>query len=128
MQGQCRPADAAPGERLEQSGGEVKSGGRRRHGALGAGEDRLIIGAVARIAAARPLDVGRQRHRAVAGERLAESRRFEIEAQSHVALGVLLGDIGGEVFGEDDAVAGPQAAARPWQRRARRRRRDRDGA
>ena len=87
----------------------MKSGGRRRNGTLGAGEDRLIIPAVARIAAAWPLDVGRQRHRAVAGERLPKSGSIELEPQGHVTLGVFLADHGEKVFGENEAVACPQA-------------------
>ena len=109
MKGECRPADPAAGECLQQSFGEVQSGCRRGHAHLGPGKHRLIIGTVARIAAARTLDVRRQRHRTVACQRLAECLPFKIEAQSHVALGVLLGDKRGEVpHEEDDVVADPE--------------------
>ncbi len=110
MQGQRRPADAALCKRVEQGGGEVQTCGRRRHGALDAGEDRLIIGPVARVAAMPALDVGRQRHRAVAGECRAERPGLEVEAQGHVALGMLLGDIGSEIRRELEVVARPQPA------------------
>ena len=63
----------------ESFGGEVESGRRRRNSPLGEGEDRLIMPAVAGIAAAWPLDVGRHWHRAVPGERLTKSRSIELE-------------------------------------------------
>ena len=110
MQGQRRPADAALGERVEQRGCEVETGGGRGDGALGAGKDRLVIPPVARVAAARPLDIGRQRHRAVMGQRLAQQPGFEVELQDHVAFGMFLGDHGGKSLGEDDTVAGSQPA------------------
>jgi hypothetical protein len=108
MQSQCGPADALPSKPLEESGSKVKSGGGRRNGPLGASEDRLIILAVARITAARSPDVGRQRHRAVASERLPKSGRIELEPQGYVTLRVLLADDAEKVFGENEAVAGPQ--------------------
>ena len=48
MQGHRDPVDAARREPVEQSGREMQPGGRRRDGALGAGEHRLVVGAVAR--------------------------------------------------------------------------------
>ena len=83
---------------------------RRRDRTLGAGKHRLVIGAVARITAGRTFDIGRQRHRAVAGERLAECLSFELEVQGCVTLRMLLGDIGGEILREDDPVTDPQPA------------------
>ena len=53
MQGQAREADAASRQCLDQRRGEMQAGGGRGDGTLGAGEDRLVIGAVARVAAAR---------------------------------------------------------------------------
>ena len=53
MQGHGDPGDAARREPVEQSRGEMQPGGRRRDGALGAGEHRLVVGAVARVSAAR---------------------------------------------------------------------------
>src|SRR6516162_11548010 len=108
MQGQRRPTDAALGESLKQAGSEMEARCRRRYCSLGAGEDCLVIGAVARVAAARALDIGRQRHRAVASQRLAKCLASEVEAQGYVALGMLFDDIGEEIPGEDDAVAHPQ--------------------
>ncbi len=49
MQRYCRPLDAARGERGEQGRGEMQARGRRGDGALGAGEDRLVIAAVAYV-------------------------------------------------------------------------------
>src|SRR6516162_2346097 len=88
----------------------METRGRRRYRTLGAGKDRLIIGMVARIAAARALDIGRQRHRTVAGERLTERLSLKAELQGHVALRMLLGDIGGEILPEGYSVADPQPA------------------
>src|SRR5215469_10675209 len=110
MQGQCRPADAAARERIEQGLCEVQPGSRRRDGALGASKDCLIIAAIMCITAARALDVGWQRHVAVASERLAERFGREIEAQAQVTLRVLLGDHCGQAVAKDDGVARPQPA------------------
>ena len=49
-------------ERVEQRLGEMEPRGRRRHRTLGAGEYRLVIGAVPRVAAVRSLYIGRERH------------------------------------------------------------------
>ena len=86
---------------------------RRRRGdrALDPGKDRLIIATVARVAAARALDVGRQRHGAMAGQRRPESVAVEVEVQGHVALGMLLGDGRGEILGESEAIADMQSAS-----------------
>jgi len=81
MQGQRRPADVALGQRLEQSRSEMQTCGRRRHRSLGAGKDRLIVSAVTRVAAAWALDIGRQRHRAVAGERVVKRFPLKLEPQ-----------------------------------------------
>ena len=56
------PLDAARVERREKLRREMQPGGRRRDGALLAGIDGLVVGAVALVV--RPLrgDVGRQRH------------------------------------------------------------------
>jgi hypothetical protein len=58
MQAQRRPPDAALGEGCEQGGGKMQSRGGCGDRTLGAGKDPLIIGPVARVAAARALDVG----------------------------------------------------------------------
>src|SRR5260370_35841924 len=79
--------------------------GRRRHRTRGAGKDRLVVGAVPWVAAARTLDIGRERHRAVTHERLPKCPGSEVEAQGHVTLRMLLGDVGGETLGENEAVA-----------------------
>ena len=84
---------------------------RRGDRALDPGEDRLIIAPVARVAAARALDVGRQRHRAMTGERRAERVAVEVEVQGHVALGMLLRDGRGEILGESEAIADMQPAS-----------------
>jgi hypothetical protein len=39
-----------------------------------------------------------------------ETPGFEVEAQGQITLGMLLGDITGEILGEDEAVAHPQPA------------------
>ena len=110
MQGEDRQADAAPSECLDQRRGEMQPGGRRGNSALGAGEHRLIIGPVARVAAAGALDVGRQRHHAMTRQRLAERRPLQIEAQGHVALGMLVRHPRREILGEVETVAGMQPA------------------
>ena len=89
----------------------MQTGGWRGDRALGAGEDGLIVGPVARIAATGTLDVGRQRHRAVTGERGAECRGFEVELEGHVALGMLFGDGRGEILGQSEAIAHMQPAS-----------------
>src|SRR6516225_9594847 len=104
MQGQRRPPDATALERVEEGGGKMKSCGRRRDGPFVTGEDRLIIAAVSRLAAARTLDVGGEGHRAVPSERFPEGATFKIEAEGDVALGVFLGDGRGEPLGKDETV------------------------
>src|SRR5215472_4323558 len=109
MQGECRPPDASARERFEERGREMETGSRGRDRAFFVREDRLVIIAVTRVAATRPLDIGRQRHRAVAGEHLVKCRSGKIEPQTHVALGVLFCDLGSKAFGESEAIAGSQA-------------------
>src|SRR6516225_7541008 len=104
MQGKRCPADAALGQRVEQGLGEMETRCWSRHRTLGVGEDRLIIGAVARIATARALDIGRQRQRDVPRSRITECPYFEVKAQRPVAVGMLLGDLSGEILGEDEGV------------------------
>ena len=82
----------------------MQPGGRRRDGALRAREDRLVVGAVARITARLAFNVGRQRHRAVARERVAKRRALAIEAQDHFALRAFLDHLGGEIGSEFDMV------------------------
>ena len=113
MQGQRRPADAALGEGIEQGWREMEPRRRRCHSTLGAGKDRLVVGAVPWVAAPRALDIGRQRHRAVTRKRLTKRPGFEVETQGHVALGMFLGNGGGEVVAKDDAVADAQPACTP---------------
>src|SRR5260370_36070511 len=90
----------------------MQTGGRRRDGAGGAGEDRLVVALVAWITArwtsTGPLDVGRQRHRAVPGERGLERLAFAFEAQHHIARVALAGNFCREIGGEGNAVAGPE--------------------
>jgi hypothetical protein len=69
-----------------------------------------VIGTVARVAAALPFDVGRQRHCAVAGEGVAERLALAIEAQDYLALRAFFDHFGGEIGGEFDAVPWVQPA------------------
>ena len=86
-----------------------------------AGEDGLVVGAVARVAAARALDIGRQRHAAVSARAPPSARRRRDRSASAMSpSGVLLRDLGGEVVAEGDPVAGLAAAWPPWRRRASR--------
>ena len=98
---------------VEQTRREMQSGGRRRDGALGAGEHRLIVAAVARVsrrdvAIAGALDIGRQRHRPVPRERLMKRLALAVKAHDHLAFGGFFHDLRREILGEDETVAGVQ--------------------
>jgi hypothetical protein len=86
----------------------MQAGGRCRDRPFGAGEHRLVIAAVARIAARRPLDIRRQRHRAIAAERSAKRRALDGKTECHVAFHVLRDDGRGEIRRELDRVAGSE--------------------
>ena len=58
--------------RVHQPVGEMKSGGRRRHGAPANGIDGLVILAVGRGRAGIPGNIGRQRHFAVTFQRVEQ--------------------------------------------------------
>ncbi len=95
-------------QRIDKGRGEVQPRGRRRDRAGLAGEHRLVTLAVDRHAAPRPLDIGRQRHRAMPREGRAERLALDVEAQLHGAIRLLGDDFGREALGEFDAVAGMQ--------------------
>ena len=101
---------------------EMQAGGRRGDGALGAGEDRLVIAAVAPIfgvAVARALDVGRQRHRAVAQRAPRGNASPSRSNASVTSPSALLATISAEKsVGEDDRGRRVAGAAPPWRRRA----------
>ena len=129
MQRHRRPLGAARGDRRHQRGREMQPRGRRGNGALGAGEHRLVIDAVLRVAAGnsagRPLDVGRQRHRAMAGERRAKRRPLACKTQRHRALGALLRRPRPKNPRRNRCGRRDGGAGRPWHRPATRRRPDR---
>jgi hypothetical protein len=93
----CNPTPAVP-QAVEQIGREVEPGGGGSDGALVAGIDGLVVGAVLRVL--RPLrgDVGRKRDVADAGDGLVEIGAGKFELQ-HDAV-VVLGDDGGVDAGE----------------------------
>ncbi len=78
-------ADAARLQLAHQAFREMQAGGRRRHGALLAGEHGLIIGAVACIGRPTRRDVGRQRQLAALRNGLVQHRPVKCERQRHLA-------------------------------------------
>ena len=105
MQGDQRPSHAARLDAGQQLGGEVQTGGRRRHRAVAGREHRLIVAFVVLGLAAAPLDVGRQRHPAVRRQRRHQRRPGTVEGQRHLAGFALGRHLGREILREHDAVA-----------------------
>ena len=81
MQGDGGALDAARIQRRQQAGREMQPGRGRGDRARLAGEHRLVRVPVARVAAFRALDIGRQRHGAVRLKRRVEFRPFRRERQ-----------------------------------------------
>ena len=96
-------------ERPQQAVGEVKARRRRGDGARPARVDGLVVVAVALIGSA--VHVGRQRHGAVALQRLVERPALAVEDEAHLRPVAGL-DGGGEALGKADHVARPQAPRR----------------
>ena len=94
---------------ISKLGREVQSRGRRRHGTRPRREHRLVVLAIARIRVG-TADIGRQRRRPVRLQLLDHPVASAAEVEQHRAVLALVRDLGGEVRGEVDAVAGPQSA------------------
>ena len=92
MQGDGDPRDAARLQGRQQRGREMETGGRRGHGAVPGREDRLVVGAVAFVGPAGPLDIGRQRHATDRGQRRHQFRAAAVEGQLDLAALALRGD------------------------------------
>ena len=104
------------GEPGEKPLGQVERGRGCGHGSVPAGEDGLVIENIARIAAARPANVGRQRHGTPGPDRVDQSRTCEPEGEPHPALLVLGLDLGRKIGREVNLIARPQTPAGPSQR------------
>ncbi len=130
------PAHPRRGETAEQRLGEMKPRRRRRHGAVLAGIDGLVVALVEAVRRPPGGDVGRQRHHADTCQGFVERRPGKIEAQEHLARlaavdhrRIEAGEQAGIVArlarrrAEADAVADRQALGRPRQRLPARRRR-----
>ena len=113
VQGDKAPGDAARVERLQQAVGEVEARSRRCDGPFSAGIHGLIVVMVARVR--RAANVGRQRHGAVALERLVERRALAIEDEAHLRPVACLHG-GREIAGEANPVAGPEPPRRLGER------------
>lgn len=101
--------DAAVAEAGHDRGAEMQAGGGRGGGDGVAGENRLVALAVERLIGA--ANIGRQGHVTEAFERGFESLDG-VEAQYSEAVGAASEHFGGEVFAEQEALAGADFAAR----------------
>ena len=82
VEGDETPRDAARIDGLQQAVGEMQARRRRGDGALAPCEHGLVVIAVARVCGA--AEIGRQRHGAVALQRLGERRAAPVEDQAHL--------------------------------------------
>ena len=94
----------------------MQSGGGRRHGAVMAGVDGLIVAPVAGVGALLARDIGRQGRRAVAAQGVGHGLATAVEAQANLAALPLGHDLGGEILAEAQAVADLELARRLGER------------
>ena len=115
MQGDGREPRARRAHRVHQPVGEMQSRGRRGHRAFTRRINRLVVLVIrgGRPAVAR--DIGRQRHFAVAFQRV-EQRLPAGKGQQDLSRLSLFVDAGTESVGEIDDVAGAELAGRPRER------------
>ena len=103
-------------QRRHQRRGEMQRRGRRRDRARPAREQRLIVVAIARVAAARPLDVGRQRHRAIGLELPDQTALVAREPQRDLAPFAPAEHLARKIRREFQAIARPALARGPRER------------